>query len=103
MEIKIVTLEPCGSFLMKGDIYVDWTNIIVAALAFLGSVYGSYKSKDKIIALLDYRLHELEKKQDKHNNLVVTVYELEKSHKACRELTNEKIKVANHRIDDLEK
>lgn len=81
---------------------MDWTNIIVAALAFLGSVYGSYKSKDKIIALLDYRLHELEKKQDKHNNIIRRVYELEKNHEACREVTSEKIKVVNHRLDDLE-
>jgi hypothetical protein len=55
---------------------VDWTNIVVAGLAFLGSVYGSYKSKDKIIALLDYRLKELEKKQDKHNSIITRVYEL---------------------------
>ncbi len=81
---------------------MDWTNIVVAGLAFLGSVYGSYKSKDKIIALLDYRLKELEKKQDKHNSIISRVYELEKKHEACREVTSEKIKVVNHRLDDLE-
>ena len=81
---------------------MDWTNIVVAGLAFLGSVYGSYKSKDKIIALLDYRLQELEKKQDKHNSIITRVYELEKRHEACKEVTSEKIRVVNHRLDDLE-
>ena len=77
---------------------MDWTNIIIAALGFLGSAYGSYKGKDKVIALVEYRLKELEKKQDKHNNLVKRVYGLEKT---CVAHT-EKIKVANHRIEDLE-
>ena len=60
----------------KGDKHVDWTNIVVAGLAFLGSVYGSYKSKDKIIALLDYRLKEIEKKNDKHKRIKKIVYNL---------------------------
>lgn len=42
--------------------------------------------------LQQYRIEQLEKKQDKHNNLMERTYRLE-----------EKIKVANHRIDDLEK
>ncbi|MDD7511063.1 MAG: hypothetical protein PUK21_01575 [Peptostreptococcaceae bacterium] len=77
---------------------MDWTNIVVAGLAFAGSAYGSYKSKDKIMALMEYRLKELEKKQDKHNNLIDRVYGLEKNCATC----TEKIKVANHRIEDLE-
>lgn len=81
---------------------MDWTSIIVAALAFLGSAYGSYKSKDKIMALVEYRLKELEAKQDKHNSLIERVYKLEKNCVACEKLTEERIKVANHRIDDLE-
>lgn len=39
-----------------------------------------------------YRIEQLEKKQDKHNNLIERTFILE-----------EKIKVANHRIDDLER
>lgn len=77
---------------------MDWTNIIIATLGFLGSAYGSYKGKDKVIALVEYRLKELEKKQDRHNGLVEKVYGLEK-HKV---VVDEKIKVANHRIEDLE-
>lgn len=41
----------------------------------------------------------LEKKVEKHNNFIERVYELEKD----VNLHDEKIKVANHRIEDLEK
>lgn len=80
---------------------IDWTNIIVAALALVGSAYGSYKGKDKILALLDFRLKELEKKQDKHNAVIERVYNLEAKHVSCKGLVDEKVKVLNHRIDDL--
>lgn len=49
--------------------------------------------------LLDYRLTKLEEKVDKHNNVVERTYKLEE----LTALQEEKIKVANHRIDDLEK
>lgn len=42
--------------------------------------------------LLNYRLDQIEKKQDKYNNVIERTYLLE-----------EKMKVANHRIEDLEK
>ena len=45
-----------------------------------------------------YRIEQLEKKQDKNNQLIERVYECESK----IELQEEKIKVANHRIDDLE-
>ena len=45
-----------------------------------------------------YRIEQLEKKQDKHNQLIERVYECESN----IELQEERIKVANHRIDDLE-
>lgn len=77
---------------------MDWTNIIIAVLGFIGSAYGSYKGKDKLIALIEYRLKKLEEKQDKHNNLIERVYGIEKNCVSC----TEKIKVANHRIEDLE-
>ena len=50
-------------------------------------------------ALVAYRLEQLEKKQDVHNQVIDRVYKLEK-HVA---LNSEDIKVANHRIEDLEK
>jgi len=81
---------------------MDWTNVVVACLAFLGSAYGSFKSHDKIRAVMEYRLKELEKKQDKHNAVIDRVYALERQHSTCKSMIEEKMKVANHRIDDLE-
>lgn len=74
-------------------------DITVAVIAFLGTLVGSYFSQRKTTALIVYRLDELEKKMNKHNSLVEKVYCIEKN----QTLMDEKIKVANHRIDDLER
>ena len=58
----------------------------------------SDKKHDETISLVTYRLEQLEKKQDKYNNIISRIYELEKSEKVLEE----KIKVVNHRVDDLE-
>lgn len=49
--------------------------------------------------LIVYRLEQLESKVDKHNSVIERVYELEKSSNVMQE----QIKVANHRIEDLER
>ena len=67
-------------------------SIIVAVLAMAGTLGGSYLGVRQSNKLVEHRLIELEKKVDKHNNLVERV-----------SLTEEKIRVANHRIEDLEK
>ena len=54
---------------------------------------------DKSIALLDEKLTTLSKAVEKHNQVVERVYALEKT----TEVQEEKIRVANHRIEDLEK
>ena len=59
----------------------------------------SEKKHEANIMLISYRLEELEKKVDKHNNLIERTYELEK----VTTQIQEKISVANHRINDLEK
>ena len=43
-------------------------------------------------------IKRLEQKQDKHNNFVERVYELER----VTDVHEEKLKVADHRIEDLE-
>ena len=73
--------------------------IVVAILALTGSLAGSFLAHRKSTALLDYRLEQLEKKVDLHNKVVERTYHLEE-HEA---VVDEKIRVANHRIDDLEK
>ena len=73
-------------------------NIIIAALGFVGALAGTYFSNRKAQALMAYRLEELEKKVDKHNEVIDRTYALEKR----TAVTEEQIKVANHRIDSLE-
>ena len=73
--------------------------IIVALIAFAGTLCGSYFSQRRSTALIAYRLEQLENKVHEHNNLIERSYQLEKR---C-DLTDEKMKVANHRIDDLER
>ena len=72
--------------------------IIVAILSLAGTLGGSYLANRKAAALLAYRLEQLEKKVQTHNNLIDRTYKLEET----AILHEEKIKVANHRIDDLE-
>ena len=54
---------------------------------------------DKQTALLEQRLGQLSERDEKHNSVIERTYKLEE----LTALQEEKIKVANHRIDDLEK
>lgn len=59
----------------------------------------SERKHDETIHMIEYKLDQLAKKVDLHNNAVERLYIVEKS----MALTDEKLKVANHRIEDLEK
>ena len=61
--------------------------IIVGGLSLIGTLAGSFGG----MKLMSYRIEQLEKKVEKHNSVVERTFVLE-----------EQIKVANHRIDDLE-
>lgn len=74
-------------------------SIIVAALGLVGTLAGAYLANRKSSALIAYRLEQLEAKVQKHNNLIERTYQLEER---CA-LLEEKAKVSNHRIDDLER
>ena len=50
------------------------------------------------IALIEYKLGQLEKKQDLHNSAVERLYIVEQK----VAVFDEKFRVANHRIEDLE-
>lgn len=83
--------------------------VIVALIGLSGSVVGSLIGVLASSKLMAYRIEQLEKKVEKHNNLVERTYALEQKEalleQALREheeLYAEKIKVANHRIEDLE-
>lgn len=72
--------------------------IIVAVLSLLGTLAGAYFANKKSTALISYRLEQLEKKVDKHNQVVERTYELERQ----EAILEEKMREANHRIEDLE-
>lgn len=73
--------------------------IISGAVTLIVCTVNNHAQAEKTRALIDYRLTELEKKVDKHNHLVERTYHLESD----MEVIHEQIKVANHRIEDLEK
>lgn len=73
--------------------------VIVALLSLIGTLAGSYFASRRSSALIAYRLEQLEEKVNKHNQVVERTYHLEDNDA----LLEEKIKVANHRIEDLEK
>lgn len=62
-------------------------NIIIAVLSALGTFCGSFSG----LKLTSYRIEQLERKVEKHNNFAERIPILE-----------EKMAVANHRISDLE-
>lgn len=72
--------------------------VLVALIGLGGSCLGSIVGVIASGKLTQYRIEQLEKKVDKHNNLVERTYKLEENEKVLEE----KIKVANHRIEDLE-
>lgn len=77
---------------------MDYSAIIVGVLALAGTLIGSMLSNNKTQALVIYRLQQLEEKVNKHNNLVDRMYKMEEK----QMVMDEQIKVANHRILDLE-
>lgn len=73
--------------------------VISGAVTMVVCLVNNHAQAEKTRALLDYRLSELEKKVDKHNHLVERTFRLE----GDMEVVHEQIKVANHRIEDLER
>lgn len=69
--------------------------LITGVVAIIVGVIQSNKTK----ALIEYKLEELTKQVNEHNKLIDRTYKLEE----ITAIHDEKIKVANHRIDDLER
>ena len=72
--------------------------IIIALISLLGTLAGSLGGILVSSKLTNYRIGQLEKKQEKYNNLIERTFKLEER----MEVVDEKIKVANHRLEDLE-
>lgn len=72
--------------------------VLVAMLSLFGTLTGTLGGILVSNKLVNYRLQQLETKVQAHNNLVERTYHLEGE----LEVIHEQIKVANHRITDLE-
>ena len=74
------------------------SSCITAAVTLIICLLNNHGQQEKTRALMEYKLDELTKRVDKHNHVVERTYSIE------RELSiqKEQIKVANHRIEDLE-
>ncbi len=66
--------------------------ILIALISFLGTMMGTLGGIVASAKLTNYRISELEKKVEVHNNFARRVPVIE-----------EKIKVINHRLSDLER
>lgn len=74
------------------------TEIVTALIALIGSLGGTFGGIIVSSKLTNYRIEQLEKKVEQHNQVIERVYKLEKAD----EVEKEKIKVIDHRIEDLE-
>ena len=66
--------------------------IAVALVSLVGTLIGTFGGIITASKLTNYRIEQLERKVDKHNNFAERI-----------PLIQNDIKVANHRIDDLER
>ena len=73
--------------------------VLVAVLSLVGTLVGMFGGILASNRLTNYRIEQLEKKVDKHNSVIERTYKIEEH----LTLHDEKIAVANHRIDDLER
>ena len=72
--------------------------VISAGVTLIVCLISNHGQQERTRALMEYKLDELTKRVDKHNNIIERTYNLEKQ----VEVQGEQIKVANHRIADLE-
>lgn len=74
------------------DVNVIIPSLISAAVTLIVCILNAKAESEKTRGLINYRLEQLEKKVDKHNQIVERMA-----------IAEERLKVVNHRVDDLEK
>lgn len=78
------------------------TGVVTLAVCMVNNAYQQRKAdqrQDETIRLIEYKIDQLTERVNKHNNVVERTYQLEQ-HSA---IVDEQIKVANHRLADLER
>ena len=73
-------------------------SVIIAILGLVGSGIGSLLGVLASSKLTTYRIEQLEKKVEKHNNLIDRTYRLE----SYKEVVKEEINHINHALEELE-
>ena len=73
--------------------------VITAAISLVGTLVGTLGGIALSSNLTNYRIEQLDKKVEKHNNLITRTYKLEQDFAVM----DERVRVANHRIEDLER
>lgn len=77
------------------------TGAVGIAVCMINNIFQQKKADEQhntTITLIEYKLDQLTKQVEKHNGVIERVYEVERK----LDVDEEKINVANHRIDDLE-
>ena len=72
-----------------------WAVLLPSLFTFAGTLVGIMASSKLTV----YRIEQLEKKVDKHNSVIEKTFKLQET----AAVLEEKIKVADHRLDDLER
>ena len=72
--------------------------IISAAGAVVACVINSYFQSNATRKMIEYKISELTKQVEKHNNVIQRTFNIEQK----SAVHDEQIKVINHRIKDLE-
>lgn len=73
--------------------------LIVGFVSLVGTIIGTFGGIMTTNKMVNYRLEQLEKKVEKHNNVVERIFRLEDADR----LIDEKIMVVNHRLSKLER
>lgn len=76
---------------MSGEVIVALITLLGSAIGTIGGIFATNK-------MTAYRIEQLEKKVDKHNQVIERMYEAEKN----ISVISEEIKNVNHRIEELE-
>lgn len=77
------------------------TGVVGIAVCMINNAFQQKRADEQhntTIALIEYKLDQLTRKVEKHNGVVERLYAVERK----LDVDEEKINVANHRIDDLE-
>lgn len=86
-------------FTSKKDRAENKTLIMKSISELKDDITGINANVQQQIAIIDLKIVELTKNVEKHNNVIERTYKLEQD----SALHTEQIKVANHRIEDLER